>query len=1315
MNAIKDGTNQLGYLLFLSFGLLIIAASFPAFADTSHANGRLILQADLPTEIIDEVAVKVNVPIGLVSFSIQAEINGATVIDVVRSSPEDGSWDVEITWNFGSVDNSANQDISIVFPVLVADIPSNQNGEVLPPVTASLYYRDERGLQINSGELEPVLVVEPDLQIERSFSPSSGWAGDEIVCNLKISHSASSTAPAYDVSIQDALPAGLEYVPCSLDIISGPPGLAAAGPACSFPEIDGSWSGSQKVELAYKARISDDVQAEESLTCRADLSWTSTAGENPEERAYTLSSEGAVQLTPTAPDLTVSLSDSPDPVAPGGTLHYTISYENRGGPASGAMVQAAWDPTLIFLSAEPSPDRSMENVWTLGELAGNSSGKIEVTLQAPADAAEGLVLAASARISAASGPAAQAFATTTIEATPSRLFIEKSAAENIIRPGGSLNYTIAYGNDGKGPAANVSITDIVDAHLTFSPESCTPEPSRIWSDGEGTHLFWNATALSAESLAPGQGGSIVFTAQLPAMTAHPDTDWVYNRYSIDSDHSTGVIQFIQTPVVHSLFVRKKADREMYMRGETVNYTITYGNELPIDARQAMITDILPDVEFLDADPQPSFNNGSVLIWNLGTLPPDSTGTIQLYARINKSLTDINFFGSQSVSGQGYMQMHQDLSTAREPKSLTNYVRIDALFEDRPDWDTSSATIGLLDALGTEVIRRGHGSGSYAREEETSLKTNNSTISITTSLSAGYRPSSFSLPGGRQIGYTSKWHDATESKNHITDASTSESYTYASRIDRNSTLSLDKNGSTLESETSFEGAGHIGLLKGSAANHTSFSARDPAFESSEDYLGSFTVYTKYDEYGKAVTASRSVSGTGFASSDKRVSDRQRSHEYGTGSYSVEDMVQTQTNYISKEINASHAPTSFSYTPRVKVNLSTKWNEAMWSRSGSPPAKGSNSSAPASFIGEEFDQLDYLQKSTVASGLNEMNTEADFQGRARFTAQYRNLSRNSSDQLDLYDEYLGRYSISRHVQMGGVASFDQPHLSVRKEGSQEPAGGTFIDYVITVKNDGNRALGPVYIQDLFPPGTEYISSSLRPSEITAASCQWTLQNLGIGQSSTIELKLNSTAEQTGLVNRVQASGGYDGQWVKAENYSTLQYGWLDCCSSRLLAAKTGTVTSDPTLVHYQIRIKNRENYTLALTIRDELPDGMTFVNSTLPPAERHASSLAWNMVDLQPGEVQSIDYLARAHRSGTFSAPAYIEASALDGSRTFSADISAQVYVPGEFASSAGSDWQPPACFDLNCTAMGGAENWIPCTACSAAQTAEMKIDDEEFME
>ena len=326
----------------------------------------------------------------------------------------------------------------------------------------------------------------------------------------------------------------------------------------------------------------------------------------------------------------------------------------------------------------------------------------------------------------------------------------------------------------------------------------------------------------------------------------------------------------------------------------------------------------------------------------------------------------------------------------------------------------------------------------------------------------------------------------------------KSYSYASRLDRNSSLLLDKNGSTLQSETSFEGAGHIGLFKGSPQTsiNTSFLARKPAFESRQDYLGSFTVYTKFDEYGNSATEDRSASGTGYASSDHRVSDLQRSYEHGAGFLSVEDKIQTASNYISKDINASYSPQSFRYTPRFRINLSGKWSEGMWSRSGSSPADGSNSSTPASFIGEQFSELDSLQKSTVARGLNDMKTEAQFQGRARFTAKYINQSANGSHQLDLYDEYLGRYSLSRHVQVGGVASFDELHLSLSKEGRMEPVGGSLIYYTITVKNDGNRALGPVYIQDLFPPGTEYISSSLRPSQIDATSCQWTLLALGIG---------------------------------------------------------------------------------------------------------------------------------------------------------------------------------------------------------------------------
>ena len=266
---------------------------------------------------------------------------------------------------------------------------------------------------------------------------------------------------------------------------------------------------------------------------------------------------------------------------------------------------------------------------------------------------------------------------------------------------------------------------------------------------------------------------------------------------------------------------------------------------------------------------------------------------------------------------------------------------------------------------------------------------------------------------------------------------------------------------------------------------------------------------------------------------------------------------------------------------------------------------------------------------------MKTEAQFQGRARLTARYINQSANASEELDLYDEYLGSYSLSRHVHIGGVASFDEPHLSISKEGRMEPAGGTFVYYTINVKNDGNRALGQIYVQDIFPPETEYIRSSMRPSEISEASCQWTLLTLGIGQSSSIDLVLNATADQAGLVNWALAGGNYDGGMVKAENYSALQGGWLECCPSKLSAAKTARIdAADPTLIHYRISLRNRESYDMAVTIKDELPERISFVNSTTSPAQLRYSALTWNIANLEPGEVQSIDYLAKAYWSGIF---------------------------------------------------------------------------------
>ena len=408
-------------LTSLALLLLLLATAAPAVsAQSDDSDSAYVIRANLPAAVVHDLSIQITIPVGMIFDASSLQDSGAASSPALSvGSPNDGTAETLVQARYGDVDNSNNQDLLLAFRSLVADVEEVQSGQTLEPIRAELAYRLEGGeVRSYSGEMEGVTVIEPDLAMDRSFSPSSGWSGYEVECILRLSHSPASTATAYDMAISDTLPEGLEYIPGSAQIMSGPHGglAQAASPAWSFPEIDGSWAGEEKVLLSYRARLADDLPVQDNLTCRADLFWTSTAGDNPEERSYLATSEGQIRLDPPAPDLAISLTDSPDPLAPGGTLSYTISYANKGGPAEDSRIEASWDPSLTFLSATPAPDGGSQNSWSLGRLPGNSSGSIEVSLQAPADAAEGLVLAASAAISTSGTEAARASATTTIQA-----------------------------------------------------------------------------------------------------------------------------------------------------------------------------------------------------------------------------------------------------------------------------------------------------------------------------------------------------------------------------------------------------------------------------------------------------------------------------------------------------------------------------------------------------------------------------------------------------------------------------------------------------------------------------------------------------------------------------------------------------------------------------------------------------------------------------------------------------------------------------------------------------------------------------------
>jgi uncharacterized repeat protein (TIGR01451 family) len=764
--------------------------------------------------------------------------------------------------------------------------------------------------------------------------------------------------------------------------------------------------------------------------------------------------------------------------------------------------------------------------------------------------------------------------------------------------------------------------------------------------------------------------------------------------------------------VHSLWIIKTSDQESYANGDLVDFNITYGNdEKKLDFNKVVIEDDLPDsnyIEYLSASPQPSSINGNVLIWNIGKLGSGQTGMIQVFMQIQDNYPGITYKSGGFVSGDGFANIRQNLDTAQN--YLTNIAKIynnDPKHPELKELHTSSATIWLSDNVGTAVNIKGYGSGTYRREDQTRMLEKNKSIEVNTSLSETYHPTTLDLSRGRSLKFSSKWSESQKGINRLSGATLNEVYMYTNKIKRDSSIILDKNGSTLSSNTSFGGEGHIDVVKN---EDTSSNTATPIYESHEDYLGEFNVSTNVDEYGSDIATNRSVTGAGMVASDKRISNIQRSYESGTGSYNVNDRMDALTNYMAKDMNVSYAPASYTYTPDVHVTLAKKWEEEMSSKSGTLSPEGTNSNSPASYISEEYSGADYLKKNTVAKGLNEMDTQAEFSGKAEFKVVKASNS-NNDDEATMDDLYIGKYKILRNVTITGVAQYDQPHLTITKEGKEEPYHSSLldyshIDYKITVVNDGNQALEPVYVTDYFPEGTTYVSSSLRPTEIGSNYSRWSLTNLGIGSKSEIKLKLRVTGVGS-LVNAVRTEGEYNNTWITAENYSALRRNWLSSNIPQLLAAKEGHVDSKhKTLVHYRIFLKNRLNDTMAIRVTDQLPAEMEFINSTTTPASYQPNQAVWNIINIKPGENVTIDYLARALQRGTFVNQAHIEASYRNGGATVETDITSSVDLGGGGSysySSAYSGWQPPPCFGLNCTNNQlSADEWIPCVSCGESE-------------
>jgi uncharacterized repeat protein (TIGR01451 family) len=875
------------------------------------------------------------------------------------------------------------------------------------------------------------------------------------------------------------------------------------------------------------------------------------------------------------------------------------------------------------------------------------------------------------------------------------LNITKEASQTSGVPGTIINYTITINNTGPMEFCQVSSWDILPEGLSY-----------IWDDHGGNLTAPNRVAWDdLGCMLPGDKIVIEMKASITGTVMGN----LNNAVSVQGRRqSDGALMVAESHVEveargEGFDITKTSDKSSYRPGEEMTYTITVHNPLPVTLFDVIVKDVFQNPGVVVLSTYPELNGDSE--WYFPEIRSGESKKMTLIAVYPESNMTFNLL--QSVSGKGFVNVHNDLSTGVPSFLVTNCVYVTAKIKQVNANENDTGSLSMQKCLsvtirdiGTKLETREHGSGDYRTEEKTKMVTENRSIESQKSVSALYHPTDFQLPGGRGLNYSSTWTGESRGKNAVTGSTMHEAYRYATSIDRDSYIKMDENGSEMNVDSSFDGMGSIGFVKKSRPEDGP--KKKPIFESQESYVGKFHLNESFEEYGANAATEKFTSGEGYVAADKRLGDSQKTSESGTGAYKSEENIDTFTNYISKDIELVHNPSNFSYSSSDLGKQDLKWSESMSSKSGAlrggdivadkdssgnKIAEGcspSGGTAPATIISEKYSSLDYIKKDAVALGLNEMKSNATFKGIADYKAKA--TSSNTPSKVDEEERYVGEYGVSRHVLMAGVSSYDQPHVAVTKEGMLKSewynrVNTTVAEYAITITNDGNHALDPVYVRDLFPPGTQYIGSSVKPATLSSSGANWTILHLGIGNKLTINLRLNVTQwAPSNILNRVEVGGLAGDKYVSAANYSYLEPGWLGCCQPSVAIYKRAKLDSqDHSMVHYTIMVKNNAKTTMAARLTDQLPGDMSLLGASQTPESYDANYIHWVLPELKPNEILTIEYDVHAARNGGYTNSVHLDASAVNGAGSSTADASAYVDVTdtGVAAKTARYDgWQPP---------------------------------------
>ncbi|MBM2849043.1 MAG: hypothetical protein HW418_1985 [Anaerolineales bacterium] len=434
----------------------------------------------------------------------------------------------------------------------------------------------------NTASVTTTVTAVSDLSISKRDSPDPVYAGATLTYTLDITNAGPSLAN--NVAVTDTLPAGATYL-----------GASGSGWSCSASGGD---------VICTRSSLAVGAAPPITLTVTAP-------GTTPLANSVTVGSDAidlnpgnntasaATTVNPTA-NLSISKTDTPDPVLTGAPLTYTLSVANSGPNATTSVMVTDTLPGSVTFVGVAAPGWSCGQssgvvTCSLATLAVGAAPDIVITTNAPGAAG---VFTNTASLSSALPdltPANNATSITTmVAAALADLSISKSNDPDPVNIGSPLTYTLRISNTGPSPATTVRVTDTLPSGVAVT----SIVDSGFWTCSQAGGVV----TCTVPSLAVGVAPDIVIHTTAPVISGTIANIAAIGSSVIDPDLSDNMISAVtHVYSLADLAITQQESADPVAPNSTLTYTLSVTNAGPNTATPVRVIDNLPpSVTFVGA-------------------------------------------------------------------------------------------------------------------------------------------------------------------------------------------------------------------------------------------------------------------------------------------------------------------------------------------------------------------------------------------------------------------------------------------------------------------------------------------------------------------------------------------------------------------------------------------------------------------------------------------------------------------------------------------------------------------------------------------